>query len=394
MTKLRFTQAIFLSLIIGLFTIGGTNASFVDTETSTNNSISAGSIDFALVGNANSSGIVPGFNETKNIKITKEGTLDFKYKVDLAITGGDSTFCNALLITLPSGQPLTISGTDTNVPVNISFGGGVGDQENKTCNFNLVFKAWQLNSDGTWGLTATETVDNTITSGVWDVTPPTSTITYPFNSNGDNMVQYTYIWNGKVEGTAHDDLSGVDHVELSISRTLLGLYLDKYNNWVNGTETGTRVLATPTSADWSTWSYSFHNQPPLGRFRIIAHAVDKAGNVENSAVIEFDNQAMPDPSLNTIVSVDRHYYSFTVENISDFSALSYSVIYDTDSAPKGFIGSVNLNNQSEYKNENILLGSESSGGGIAFDQNVNNIRITITLTRPDGTTLILEKTDN
>jgi len=94
------------------------------------------------------------------------------------------------------------------------------------------------------------------------------------------------------------------------------------------------------------------------------------------------------------LSSGRHYYSFTVENISDFSTLSYSVIYDTDSAPKGFIGSVNLNNQSEYKNENILLGSESSGGGIAFDQNVNNIKITVILTRPDGTTLTLEKTDD
>jgi len=207
------------------------------------------------------------------------------------------------------------------------------------------------------------------------------------------MVQYTYIWNGKVEGTALDDMSGIDHVELSINRTLLGKFWNG-STWVYGSETTTRVQAIPTSADWSTWSYEFHNQPPLGRFRIIAHAVDKVGNIENSSTIEFENIMMPDPTLVTTLSAGRHYYSFTVNNVSDFSKLSYEVVYDTDSAPQGFMENVNLINQTEYKKENIPLGSQSSGGAITFDQGVKNVKINIILTKPDGSTYSLEKTDN
>lgn len=231
----------------------------------------------------------------------------------------------------------------------------------------------------------------------YDKTLPSSIIVKPFNSDNDHDVTFPIIWywDGKVEGTATDNLSGIDHVDISIYRQIA----DKYwsgSAWVNGTESTVRVTAKGTN----NWSYQLDPlYIPFGKFKIVAHAVDKAGNVENSATIEFENQENApadgmDPTIITSLSSGRHYYSFTVENISDFSTLSYSVIYDTDSAPKGFIGSVNLNNQSEYKNENILLGSESSGGGIAFDQNVNNIKITVILTRPDGTTLTLEKTDD
>ena len=85
-----------------------------------------------------------------------------------------------------------------------------------------------------------------------DKTLPDSEITYPFNSNGDNKIQYTYIWNGKVEGNSSDNFSGIDHVELSIYRSLLDLYWNG-SNWVHGSETGTRVIAVGTTS----WEYQY-----------------------------------------------------------------------------------------------------------------------------------------
>lgn len=144
-----------------------------------------------------------------------------------------------------------------------------------------------LNNCSDWSEVWKMTVDSTI---------PTSVITYPFNSNGDNEIKYTYLWNGKVEGTASDNLSGINHVELSIYRSLLDLYWND-TDWVKGSETGTRVTATLNSDN--SWSYQFNNQPPLGRFLIIAHAFDNAGNQENSATIEFDNEDIIPSSISS-----------------------------------------------------------------------------------------------
>lgn len=131
----------------------------------------------------------------------------------------------------------------------------------------------------------------------YDKTIPSSVIIYPFNSDEDNSVSHNTIWwNGKVRGTSADNASGIDRVELSIYRRWLNVYWNGVA-WVPGTETTTRVLATGTTS----WNYDFFNIPPAGLFRIIAHAIDKAGNVENSAIIEFENAEMevtPDPSEN------------------------------------------------------------------------------------------------
>jgi hypothetical protein len=176
----------------------------------------------------------------------------------------------------------------------------------------------------------------------YDKTLPTSEITYPFNSNSDNKIQYTYIWNGKVEGVSADILSGVDHVELSIYRSLLDLYWNG-SNWVHGSEIDTRVIAVGTTS----WEYQFNNQPPLGRFRIIAHAVDKAGNIENSAIIEFEN-AVPEtilaPTLVSTLKINlssspaSHKINLEITNI--FSPLDYEIVYTGNGMEKGISGHI------------------------------------------------------
>ena len=234
-----------------------------------------------------------------------------------------------------------------------------------------------------------------------DTTKPESVITTPqifecsllFNckTNDDNKIYIIRRWDGKLAGTASDNLSGVNRVELSIHREILNLSWNG-DSWVYDPNYLIRVPAIGTN----NWTFSFKNRPEIGDYKITSHAIDNAGNIENSFTIIFENaeEEIVTPTIGTSISDDRHYYSFAVGNTADFSKLSYEVIYDTDEAPKGFKGEVNLDNQNEFKKDNILLGSQSAGGGIAYDSGVKNIKIAIILTRPDGTTLTLDKTDN
>jgi hypothetical protein len=210
------------------------------------------------------------------------------------------------------------------------------------------------------------TVDNTL---------PTSAITYPFNSNGDNMIQYTYLWNGKATGTAADNLSGsgVNHVELSIERTLLNLFWDG-SNWVSDPNVRVHV---DVSGPNNYWSYQFNNQPPFGRFRIIAHAVDNAGNTENSATIEFDNDevvtspepietptpsVVPEPDFSVDLNHSAHHLSFTTANFPD-AVIHYEVLYQNSVGQQGIAGDIPV---SELVNgvvsRDFYLGTCSSGG--------------------------------
>lgn len=153
-------------------------------------------------------------------------------------------------------------------------------------------------SDGvySWRVSAQDQYGNEMTSAVWtltvDTVKPVSIITTPLNPGSDNTV-YTLFWNGDITGTAADSGSGVDHVELSIHRLILDLFWNS-TNWISGTESTVRVPATGTS----TWSYSLPN-PHIGVFLITSHAVDKAGNVENSYSITVVNDE-PDQTTEKI----------------------------------------------------------------------------------------------
>ncbi len=123
-----------------------------------------------------------------------------------------------------------------------------------------------------------------------DKTKPTSEITSPSNG-GSGSTFYTNDWNGLISGTANDILSGVDRVTLSIQR-VDGQFWNG-EGWSTGTEEDTRVTATGTV----NWTYSLPN-PTEDTYFIISHAIDNAGNVENSyeLTIVFD-KTIPEISL-------------------------------------------------------------------------------------------------
>lgn len=219
----------------------------------------------------------------------------------------------------------------------------------------------------------------------YDKTLPTSTITKPWNSDHDNDVDFPiiWLWDGKVEGTASDNFE-LDHVELSIYRQIVDLYWNG-NSWVHGTESTVRVNANGTN----NWSYQIDPMYiPLGKFKIVAHAVDKAGNIENSATIEFensDNPNIPAPPVNTEPQISlssdysNHQINLKIDNISN--EFEYEILYTDNDIQKGIFGKVSADQitNSQYST-NIYLGICSAGGACVPDNVPINSEITVNIT--------------
>lgn len=107
-----------------------------------------------------------------------------------------------------------------------------------------------------------------------DKTFPTSVITLPSNTE-TNQTVFSNSWDGTITGTANDNVY-VDHVLLSIKRSSDNTFWNG-EEWIEGTENTTRVIASNTNS----WFYILSN-PNEDTYTIISHAVDTAGNVENS----------------------------------------------------------------------------------------------------------------
>ncbi len=217
----------------------------------------------------------------------------------------------------------------------------------------------------------------------YDKTLPVSTITKPWNSDHDNDVNFpiVWLWNGKVEGTASDN-SQLDHIELSIYRQNVNLFWNG-SSWVHGSESVTRVLADGTS----NWSYEIKPMTiPLGKFKIIAHAVDKAGNIENSAIIEFENTDVPeliteagnDPLISLTSNHSKNEITLKIDNLSKPS--DYEVLYFTNGIQKGLFGKITADKIVDSEFSQILyLGTCSSGGVCVQDDLAPGSTITVNL---------------
>jgi len=105
-----------------------------------------------------------------------------------------------------------------------------------------------------------------------DFTNPASDINTPTNE-GDNSIVYSNSWNGEVAGTASDNLSDLEKIQLVIQNGV-----GEYWNGTNWQMDLAYVVATGTA----TWTYSMSTPPPEGTYTITSHAVDNAGNMESS----------------------------------------------------------------------------------------------------------------
>ncbi|MCL4360184.1 lamin tail domain-containing protein [Patescibacteria group bacterium] len=194
---------LFRFIVLCAIALGGTYAKPVYagllSSHSSPNGFAAGTLDIALTGTAGSAlgtpffsdaSITPGYSSTKELSVENEGSLGVAFEASAAVTSGDSALCDALDVEVKHGGSILYTGSLTSLsvaPGALSAGtahiwtvtlslSGTGDSlKNKPCGFDIIFRARQTGSDGTWGLTDEEKVSGSISSGTW-ATPETVTV--------------------------------------------------------------------------------------------------------------------------------------------------------------------------------------------------------------------------
>ena len=215
---------------------------------------------------------------------------------------------------------------------------------------------------------------------------PLSIITIPSNSGSGHITSVNTIvvgWDGVISGSASDESSGINHTEVSINRTDTGEYWNG-SAWVSGTELTTRATAIGTT----NWTYTLLDHPTGITYVITSHAVDNAGNIENSYILILQNlepsTPVVSPTTTIILSEDKKTISFKIENISGYQTLDYALRYTAYKMEKGIVGSgVNIIGQKEYEKTNLDLATCSSGI-CTYDQDVKDFQLTIILRDKDG----------
>lgn len=87
------------------------------------------------------------------------------------------------------------------------------------------------------------------------------------------------------------------------------------------------------------------------------------------------------PSATLSLSPDETEISFEVTNILGYTHLSYVLTYDTASAPQGIVGSTDISCQDHYSQNDIPVGSCTTGGVCTYHVDPHNFSLTVTLTQ-------------
>jgi hypothetical protein len=181
--KRSFFKLVLLSIFCLVPLVGSTNAVYLDTESSNNNLFSAGSLDFSLTSLSGFTPLplAPGVSASRSALVSNEGSLGFNYDIRSVKTGGNDDFCNALNLEVKFDgltkynssllgfvlSPAVLFGGSNSWEFIVHFDSTDPSLQNKTCDFNFVFKGWQIDSDGSWGMTDEEILANTVNSGDW-----------------------------------------------------------------------------------------------------------------------------------------------------------------------------------------------------------------------------------
>ncbi len=176
-----------------------------------------------------------------------------------------------------SGCKKTYYTTDTSDPTtDSSFGNSV----TLTVDSEYTIKYFSVDNAGN-----TEAIKTAVNTVKIDSTIPASTIT-TFELPDEGQVE-TPTFDGLIEGTATDSGSDVDHVLLSISHLNFGADEVDREYW---DATSSAWVITPSSfraTGTDTWSYQIAPAERIleGTYVVSSHAVDLAGNVENTYTI-------------------------------------------------------------------------------------------------------------
>ncbi len=151
--------------------LGAGNDGFKDTETSSQNSFLAATLNFSLstttLGNLN-------LNTYKTFNLINLGNLDFKYSLESQVSG-DMDFCQDLNLLIYENDELKYNGKLANLSTVKIISGSQDEWKfilddpaqnytGKNCNFSFIFKAWQIGLDYSHGFTDTETLSGSVAS--------------------------------------------------------------------------------------------------------------------------------------------------------------------------------------------------------------------------------------
>lgn len=91
------------------------------------------------------------------------------------------------------------------------------------------------------------------------------------------------------------------------------------------------------------------------------------------------------------LSPDKKTISFTVENILGYSTADYSLTYTAYNTPRGIIGSgVDVAGQTQLSKTGLDLAS-CSNNICTYDQNISDVKLSVSLVNTAGTTVTIEK---
>ena len=187
---------ILLAVVVGVMPAVGVLAFYGDTETSVGNEMGASTLDLSLR-DLNDvvltgllfdvAGMAPEDEEMESLRFQNDGVLDATYGAWSVQTSGDTILCGALQLEVIQGVIPVYNGSlmaFNESPAGDILSGafdeweftvGLDDDDiglrEKSCEFDLVFKGWQQDSDGTWGFTDEERASNEVATGTWGVEP-------------------------------------------------------------------------------------------------------------------------------------------------------------------------------------------------------------------------------
>ncbi len=160
---------------------------FCDIETSIDNEMISGTLDFSL-NSPNDflpSPILKGETTNRNITLADEGSLEFKYDAGIMQTGGNTLLYNELMLQVKNGanilynnllmgfglSPIIYPGTPENLSFAVTLSTTAPDfLQGEICQFKLDFDGWQANLIWGEGFNDEEEVNNQISAGYWN--PP------------------------------------------------------------------------------------------------------------------------------------------------------------------------------------------------------------------------------
>lgn len=298
---------IVIALIVGMnwsgvFAVGQTLAYYNDTETSSENTFSAGSLDFALapVSHAKSIGLAEEVSVSS--VLVNSGTLDWQYALETEKIRGDDDFCSALKLEAKlngiekydgsllsfDAQFLTTLGTwkfNIELPVD-----AVGVTHGDRCEVDFVYKGWQkeipLYEDG--GFTDEERINVTLTSrmiALNEFLPRPNGVAYGFDFGNDSS-----------------DMPQGEWVELYNNGTeavdLTGWYTrDATNGEGNKIEiTALNTAPATTIIGGKSWLVVYMNKPVLNNTGDTVRLFDNADNLIDSHIYVSNDFCEIEPS--------------------------------------------------------------------------------------------------